>query len=147
MLKRFWSKLNSGTLAGAGFAASGLGQTQGAPDSPLPTLVTILVLSALLLPILMAIFGGVVMRVLGWLTRPPSAEDEVVYPAPKLPAGIHLPDPTIWPMVLGLGLMGLMFSIALQSWALLIPALLIAVLGLGGWIVLEVNEFRLGRKR
>jgi len=147
MLKRFFSGFDSKLRLGAGVALGGVGQAQAPTDNPLPTLVTILALSAVLLPVLMAVFGGVVMRVLGWLTRAPGVEDEVVYPQATLPAGIHLPEPTIWPLVLGFGLMGLMFAIGLQSWLVLIPAVLVTVLGLGGWIVLEVKEFQLGRRR
>lgn len=146
MLKRFFSGFDS-KLLGAGVALSGVGQAQAPSDNPLPTLVTILVLVTILLPVLMAIFGGIVMRFLGWLTRAPGVEEEVVYAQETLPPGIHLPEPTIWPLVLGMGLMGLMFAIGLQSWLVLILAVLVAVLGLGGWIVLEVKEFQLGRKR
>jgi len=133
--------------ASAGVAMTGVGQ---AASDPVSTLTTIIVLVACLLPILMAIFGAFVMRLLGWMTRQPSTEDEVVYPEATLPPGIHLPDPTIWPAVLAFGLMGLMFAIALDSWlewvALGLGALL-TVVGLLGWIVLEVREFRLGARR
>lgn len=126
-------------------AISGVGQ---AADDTVQTLITILVLAACLLPILMAIFGAFAMRVLGWFTRAPATEDEVVYPEPTLPEGVHLPEPTIWPAVLAFGLMGLMFAVALSSWlewvALGLGALL-ALLGLIGWVVVEVKEFRLRR--
>ena len=119
-----------------------------AADDPVPTLTAVIVLAACILPILMAIFGALVMRVLGWIASPPSGADEVVYPKPTLPPGVHLPDPTIWPAILAFGLMGLVFAIALDSWvewvALGLGALF-TVLGLIGWIVLEVKEFRLRR--
>ena len=142
MTKRFFSNYDTRVMLGAGVATSGVAQ---AADDPVQTLTIAIVLAACVLPILMAIFGALVMRVLGWIASPPSAEDEVVYPAPTLPPGVHLPDPTIWPAALAFGLMGLMFAIALDSWvewvALGLGALF-TVLGLVGWIVLEVKEFR-----
>lgn len=117
---------------------------------PIPTLTTIIVLVACLLPIPMAVFGAIVMRVLSWLTRPPGAEDEIVLAEPTLPPGVHLPDPTIRPALLAFGLMGLMFALALDSWlrwiALGLGALL-TVVGLLGWILLEMKEFRPGANR
>jgi hypothetical protein len=160
MLKGLTAKLNSSALfvillAAACSPAAPPGQPGGSPppqglpppDNPVPALTTIVVLATCLLPIVMAVIGAVTMRVLSWLTRPESTEDEVV-PAPRtLPAGIHLPAPTIWPAVLGFGLMGLMFAIAFQSWIVLALGALFSVLGLMGWVVLEVKEFRLGRRR
>ncbi len=145
IVRRWWLQSRSGSLLGAGVAISGVGQ---AADDTVQTLITVLVLVACLLPILMAIFGALVMRLLGWFTRAPATEDEVVYPEPTLPEGVHLPEPTIWPAVLAFGLMGLMFAIALTSWlewvALGLGALL-ALVGLIGWVVVEVKEFRLRR--
>lgn len=146
MIKRGWLEFQSrGIVVGAGVAISGVGQA--ASDDTLQTLITALVLAACLLPILMAIFGAFVMRFLGWFTRAQETqEDEVVYPEPTLPEGVHLPEPTIWPAVLAFGLMGLMFAVAFDSWlkwvALGLGGLMV-LLGLGGWIVVEVKEFRL----
>ncbi len=145
MTEGFLSNDYPPVMLGAGMAISGVGQ---AADDTVRTLTAVIVLAACVLPILMAIFGAFVMWVLGRIASPPSAEDEVVYPKPTLPPGVHLPDPTIWPAVLAFGLMGLMFAIALDSWvewvALGLGALL-TVLGLVGWIMLEVKEFRLRR--
>ena len=147
ILKRFWSPSFSATTLAAGFAVSGVGQ-QTTGDNTVSTLVAVLVLLAVGLPLLMAIFGAVVMRGLSWFTRARSREDEVVYAEEQLPPGIHLPEPTIWPAVLAFCVMGLMFAVALDSWletvALVLGALFV-VLGLGGWIVVEVEEFRLRR--
>jgi len=144
-IRRWWLSFRSQSLLGAGVAISGVGQ---AADDTVQTLITVLVLAACLLPVLMAIFGGLVMRMLGWFTRAPTTEDEVVYPEPTLPEGVHMPEPTIWPAVLAFGLMGLMFAIALSSWlewvALGLGGLL-ALIGLIGWVVVEVKEFRLRR--
>ena len=147
MANRSWSSFNSRAALGAGVALTGLQQGSPPAGNPVQTWVTVLVLAACLLPILMAVFGTFVMRVLSWITREPSTEDEVVYPKPQLPKGIHLPDPTIWPAVLAFGVMGLMFAIVLQSWIVLGAGALLACLGLMGWIVLEVKEFRLGSRR
>ena len=146
MTKRFLSNTDARLMLGAGVMMSGVSQPKGG-DTTAQTAITILVLVAVGLPVLMAVFGYVVLRVLGWLTRSETQEDEVVYPAPTLPPGVHLPDPTIWPAVLAFGLMGLMFAIALQSWIVLGVAALFIVLGLLGWIRLEVKEFRSGSKR
>ncbi|HLF26858.1 MAG TPA: hypothetical protein VJG32_11020 [Anaerolineae bacterium] len=144
MLKRVLAKFNSPLVLGAGVAIGGVGQ---APSDPVQIGVTLLVVAACLLPILMAIFGGVVMRFLSWFTRGPKVEDEVVYPRPMLPRGVHLPDPTIWPAVLAFGLMGLMFAVVLQSWIILGAGVLLTLLGVAGWIVVEVKEFRPASRR
>jgi hypothetical protein len=144
-MKSFFTDIRLPGMSGAVVVLPGL-QQQGAAD-PVQTWVTVLILVAIILPILMAQFGAIVLRFLGWLARGPSKEDEVVYPEPQLPAGIHLPDPTIWPAVLAFGLMGLAFAVALQSWIVLGVGVLMFVLGLGGWVVLEVKEFRAGSKR
>jgi hypothetical protein len=146
MLKRFRSVLRPQTLLGAGVALPGVSQQGG--DTTVQTLTTLLVLVTCILPILMAIFGAIVMRFLAWFTSPPQPEDEVVYPKPTLPPGIHLPEPTIWPAALAFGLMGLMFAIPLEAWAeavALVFGAVLTLLGLGGWVVVEVKEFRVRR--
>jgi hypothetical protein len=148
-------------LLGAGVAVGGVAQAGADPVQPW---LAILVLAACLLPIVMAVFGAVVMRVLGWLTRPPSTEEEVVYPERTLPPGVHLPDPTIRPALLAFGLMFLVLAIPLgqsvqsqpgdllrvvmtvATWTALGLGGLLFVIGLLGWIMLEVKEFRLRRR-
>jgi len=143
-LKHTWSKFGSQAVFGAGVAVSRAGQAAG--EDPVRTWVTVLVLAAIGLPIVMGIIGAVTMRFLGWFTRDPeAAQDEVVMPAPRLPHGVHLPEPTIWPAVLAFGLMGLMFAIVLRSWLALGAGVLLGGLGLAGWVVLEVKEFRVRR--
>jgi len=156
--KRILSSRNLPLVFGVGLAAPG---AQQAASDPVQTWITVFMLAACLLPILMAIFGALVMRFLSWFTRQPDAEDEVVLPRPMLPPGVHLPEPTIWPAALAFGLMFLVLAIPLRglaksdadvlativSTATLIFGVLLALLGLAGWIVLEVKEFRLGRRR
>ncbi|HEY4688882.1 MAG TPA: hypothetical protein VIK33_06200 [Anaerolineae bacterium] len=145
-LERFWSNLSSQTALGAGVTLGRVAQQEGG-DTTVQTLITILVLVTIFLPIIMGVIGGATMRFLTWFTRDSQTiQDEVVMPAPTLPAGIHMPEPTIWPAVLAFGLMGVMFSIALRSWVLLGAAMLLIVLGLAGWVVLEVQEFRARRR-
>ena len=140
MFRLLGSKFGPQVLAGV---AAGRVNQQADGDTTVQTLVTILVLMTIFLPIAMAIFGGVVMRFLAWFSREDKVgEDEVVMPAPTLPAGVHLPDPTIFPAVLAFGLMGVMFGVALQSWIVLIAAALVAALGLGGWVWLEIKDAR-----
>jgi hypothetical protein len=159
MSKRFFDDKSRLLLGGA--AMAGVGQAGADPVQPW---LTILVLAACLLPILMAVFGAVVMRILSWMTRPPSTEEEVVYPERSLPPGVHLPDPTIRPALLAFGLMFLVLAIPLgqsvqsqpsdllrivmtvAAWTALGLGGLLFVVGLLGWIVLEVKEFRLRRR-
>jgi hypothetical protein len=126
-----------------GVLATGQQQTT---DDVVRTVTSILLISACLLPILMAVFGAVVMRFLGWFTGPREAQtDEVVYPEPALPPGVHLPASTIWPAVLAFGLMGLLFAIPLEGWLEAIAALagiILTAVGLIGWIVLAAREAR-----
>lgn len=129
-------------LLGAGAAIPGLLQPKPPAGNPVQTWVTVLVLIAILLPILMAVFAVIAMRFLGWLTRTPTTQDEVVYPERQLPAGVHLPAPTIWPAVLAFGVMGLTFALALRSWIVLGVAAVLFVLGLMGWIVLEARQLK-----
>ncbi|HET7088806.1 MAG TPA: hypothetical protein VFL17_09165 [Anaerolineae bacterium] len=144
MLTELVSQLQMQSVLTAGAALSGV--QQQASDDVVRTVTSILLISACLLPILMAVFGAVVMRFLGWFTGPREAQaDEVVYAEPALPSGVHLPASTIWPAVLAFGLMGLLFAIPLEGWLEAIAALVGLVLtavGLIGWIVLAVREAR-----
>lgn len=141
MIKRFFSNCDSRLVLGASVAMSGVQQGAAPAADPVQTWTTVLVLVAIVLPILMAFFGIFALRVLGRLAGPPAQEDEVVYPEPTLPPGVHLPEPTIWPAVLGLGLMLLMLAIALQSWIVLGIAVFVTVLGLMSWAALEGRPF------
>ena len=122
------------------------GVQQQTTDDVVKTVTFILLISECLLPILMAVFGAVVIRFLGWFTGPREARsDEVVYAKPTLPPGVHLPASTIWPAVLAFGLMGVLFAIPLEGWLEAVSALagiFLAAVGLIGWIVLAVREAR-----
>ena len=141
MTKRLFSNGNLPSALGAGAVMSGLHEGAAPASDPVQTWVAVLVLVALALPILMAFFGVFVLRIVGRIAQPPSQEDQVVYPEPTLPPGIHLPAPTIWPAVLGLGLMLLMLTLAMQSWIMLGTAVFVTVLGLMSWIALEGRPF------
>jgi len=143
MLKHFLSKYKNMSWWGAGIALSGL---QQAGSNVVQDLTTIIVLAACLLPILMAVFGAFALRFVGNSAAGESTEDEVIPATPKLPPGVHLPDPTIWPMVLSFGLMGVLFGLVLQSWFILPIGILLALMGLIGWIVVEVQEFQPRRR-
>jgi len=138
MLKRF----RSTNWLGAGLVMS-------APQQESAEVVglwmAVIVIGACLLPIFMAIFGAVALRFIGGIARGPSEEDEVVQAAPTLPEGVHLPDPTIWPAILSFGLMGVIFGLVLESWLLLLLGVPLALLGLLGWIVIEMRDSRLKR--
>ena len=62
----------------------------------------------------------------------PTVEAEVA-DAGEHPAGIHLPAPSIWPVVLAFGLTVLSFGI-LTHVAFVVFGLLITLLGIAGWI-------------
>ena len=141
MTKRFFSNGNSPLALGAGVVMSGIQQGAAPATEPVQTWMAVLVLIAIVLPILMAFFGVFVLRVVGRIAQPPSQEDQVVYPEATLPPGVHLPAPTIWPAVLGLGLMLLMLALAMQSWIVLGTAVFVTVLGLMSWVVLEGRPF------
>lgn len=141
MTQRFFSNGNPPLALGAGVVMSGIQQGAAPASDPAQTWVAVLVLVAIALPILMAFFGVFVLRIAGRMAQPPSSEDEVVYPEPTLPPGVHLPAPTIWPAVLGLGLMLLMLALAMQSWIVLGAAVFVTVLGLMSWVVLEGKPF------
>lgn len=143
MLKHFFSQVKNVSWMGVGVALSGL-QQDG--SNVVQDLTTIVVLSACLLPILMAVFGAFALRFVGRVAAGESTEDEIVQATPTLPAGVHLPDPTIWPMVLAFGLMSVIFGLVLQSWFILPIGVLLAFVGLLGWIVVEVKEFQPRRR-
>ncbi len=144
MLTELFSQLQTQSVLTAGAALPGV-QQQTTGDV-VRTVTSVLLISACLLPIVMAVFGAIAMRFLAWFTGPREASaDEVVYPEPALPPGVHLPASTIWPAALAFGLMGLLFAIPLEGWLEAIAALVGLVLtavGLIGWIVLAAREAR-----
>jgi hypothetical protein len=143
MLKHFLLQYKHGSWMGAGVAWSGLQQPG---SNVVQDLTTIIVLVACLLPIVMAVFGAVALRLVGHMAAGESTEDEVVPATPTLPPGVHLPDPTIWPAVFSFGLMGVIFGLVLQSWFILPIGVLLSLIGLIGWIVVEVKEFQPRRR-
>jgi len=144
MLTEFISHLQTPIVLLAGAPLSGV--QQQTTDDVVKAVTSVLLIGACLLPILMAVFGAIAMRFLGWFTGPREASaDEVVYPEPALPPGVHLPASTIWPAALAFGLLGVLFAIPLEAWLEVIAALVGIVLtavGLIGWIVLAVREAR-----
>ena len=53
--------------------------------------------------------------------------------AQSLPPGIHLPRPSVWPMVLGAGLSLLLFGVV-TSYAFIALGVVVVVAALAGWI-------------
>jgi len=143
MLTELFSQLQLSIVLAAGAPLSGV---QQATDDTVQAITAVLLIIACLLPVLMAVFGAVVMRFLGWFTGPRGAQaDEVVYPEATLPPGIHLPASTIWPAVLAFGLLGLLFAIPLEAWLEVVAALVgivLTAIGLVGWIALAIREAR-----
>ena len=144
MLTELFSQLQMLSVRMASAPLSGV--QQQTTDDVVKAVTSVLLISACLLPILMAVFGAIAMRFLGWFTSPREAQaDEVVYAEPTLPPGVHLPASTIWPAALAFGLMGLLFAIPLEAWLEVIAALVgiaLTAVGLIGWIVLAVREAR-----
>jgi len=144
MLTELFSQLQMLSVRMASAPLSGVQQQTS--DEVVKTVTSVLLISACLLPIVMAVFGAIAMRFLAWFTGPREASaDEVVYPEPALPPGVHLPASTIWPAALAFGLMGLLFAIPLEGWLEAIAALVgfvLTAVGLIGWIVLAAREAR-----
>lgn len=58
------------------------------------------------------------------------------------PESIHLPGPSPWPPILGLGTLILGAGIALASLPVLLVGLLVTLAGLLGWMYEEIQEAR-----
>jgi hypothetical protein len=55
----------------------------------------------------------------------------------------HLPDPSIWPLVIALGISTLLLGIAVHLYVM-IAGLIIFAFGLGGWIYQDIQVARRG---
>ena len=69
----------------------------------------------------------------GDATLPPSANGHLEFQAGAAPDSVHLPNPSIWPMVLGAGLSLLLFGVV-TSYAFIAIGVLLVVGAVGGWI-------------
>ena len=65
--------------------------------------------------------------------QPRSANGHLEFQAASTPDGVHLPNPSIWPMVLGAGLSLLLFGVV-TSYAFIAIGVLLIVGAVGGWI-------------
>lgn len=89
---------------------------------------------------------------LAWYWRRNSAINRPRVPRPmpsgRKPEGIHLPGPSLWPFVAPIGLLFMVFSLALGigssllTLALFAAGLLIGVVGVLGWLVDAGREYR-----
>ncbi len=66
---------------------------------------------------------------------PTLAEDDEEIP--------HLPDPSIWPLVIALGISTLLLGIAVHLYVM-IAGLIVFAFGLGGWIYQDIQVARRG---
>lgn len=54
---------------------------------------------------------------------------------------VHMPDPSIWPLVIATGTAGLMLGIVLGLW-LLFAGVVVLVIGIGGWLYQDIQVAR-----
>lgn len=69
------------------------------------------------------------------------AEEAPTATADETASAVHLPDPSIWPLVIAVGLAVLMSGIVLHLLVLL-AGLAILVFGIGGWIYQDIQVAR-----
>lgn len=71
--------------------------------------------------------------------QPPPPLPAVVHPGP--PPGVHMPGPSIRPLLASLGAFALMAGLVFGGW-LLVAAVIFLVFMLGGWLIDAVAEYR-----
>jgi hypothetical protein len=151
-----WSQRVSrfGWLAGVALAP-GVGQAAQPPSSESTGAVIILAI-AVLGPLILGAGAGFVLWLISRGT-PPAVIGALPPEPPKtrevLPPGIHLPPPSIRPLIMALGLMVICFGVVLRNIAvavtpdfnipiILVIGLVIMAAGLFGWIVDDYHTAR-----